>query len=422
MKRQSKAGDFLDPDLVKAGREMKGTYRPWAQPGQGLVLADKPPEQMLADLENMNGIWHELAGSIPNLYRSGMSPADVEEQTGISGTEQNIMYTASQVMMTLRGPELTDDERAHFDPLWGSGLLYELRALNANERRRVAKFLARNRTQDVNEARKTARALKDAQQRLDELKRYGFVGEGAGYNDVSVADALAYMSYRIAEQERPYSNEHMTNIMAALRVVESEAARQMLEGLLRPPTQEELERERRKPRELQVVRLEADELGTRACMPVPVIGDIAMLAGTESLFAAPKVDMVDSLGTGYGAFRVPRDIGADFSYVPLPRWVSLDAARLPIALNVPYSMFPRATTHAQESNEKLLLLVDAVELSASDVNESDDVARWYLAYHSAGGRGAVGPWSIKALFEFGEGETIAGIVIGAVRPAADDMM
>ena len=411
----------LDPDLVRAGREMKGTYRPWAPPTAGIVLAQEPPEELLRNLSNMNGLWHDLANSIPNLYRSGYTPASVEEETGISGTEQNTMYTASQVYLTLKGPELTDAERAWFDPLWGSGVLYELRMLNANERRKAGKYLAQMGVSDVLEARKVARALKDAVSRLKDMQRLGFAPSTGGLNEVSMGDAIAYSSYRIAQQERAYTNEHTIALRNALAAVESPAARDVITKEMVPPSAEELARERRMPNELQVTRLEADELGTRACMPVPLVGDVAMLRGITSLMGAPKVDLLDTLGTGYGLFRVPRDNGADFSYVPLPRWMSLDRAALPVALSIPYELMPGTERHARESKEKLLLLVDAIQPGTA-TEGPEDLAQWYLVNAGEGGMGVVGEWSIKALEDVAPSETVCAIVISAVRPASDDML
>ena len=156
-------------------------------------------------------------------------------------------------------------------------------------------------------------------------------------------------------------------------------------------------------------------------MPVPLVGDVAMLRGTTCLLGAPKVELLDTLGTGYGLFRIPRDFGADYSYVPLPRWVSLDRARLPVALSVPYELMPGTERHTRESSEKLLLLVDAIQPGTA-TEGPDDLAQWYLVNAGEGGVGVAGEWSIKALEDVAPGETACAVVISAVRPASDYML
>ena len=91
-----------------------------------------------------------------------------------------------------------------------------------------------------------ARALKDAVSRLKDMQRLGFAPSTGGLNEVSMGDAIAYSSYRIAQQERAYTNEHTIALRNALAAVESPAARDVITKEMVPPSAEGSDGDRRR--------------------------------------------------------------------------------------------------------------------------------------------------------------------------------
>lgn len=60
-------------------------------------------EEMLTrcELRDRRGLWHEYASIIPLLTRKGYSPAMIDEATGMTGVEQNMVVVAAQVWSPL---------------------------------------------------------------------------------------------------------------------------------------------------------------------------------------------------------------------------------------------------------------------------------------------------------------------------------
>lgn len=53
------------------------------------------------ELRDRRGLWHEYASIIPLLARKGYSPAMIDEATGMTGVEQNMVVVAAQVLSPL---------------------------------------------------------------------------------------------------------------------------------------------------------------------------------------------------------------------------------------------------------------------------------------------------------------------------------
>ena len=53
------------------------------------------------ELRDRRGLWHEYASIIPLLARKGYSPAMIDEATGMTGVEQNMVVVAAQVWSPL---------------------------------------------------------------------------------------------------------------------------------------------------------------------------------------------------------------------------------------------------------------------------------------------------------------------------------
>ncbi|KAK7344133.1 hypothetical protein VNO77_13443 [Canavalia gladiata] len=170
-------------------------------------------------LANRLGLWYEYAPLIPSLIRDGFSHPSIEEATGISGVEQNRLIVASQVRDSLIQSNADPDLLSAFDT-GGAELLYEIRLLSASQRVAAARFILENRF-DGKGAQEVARAMKDFPSRRGE--------KGWECFDYTLpGDCLSFMYYRQGREHKNPSDKRTSALQQALRVAETEKAKNVV--------------------------------------------------------------------------------------------------------------------------------------------------------------------------------------------------
>ncbi|RZB45228.1 rubisco accumulation factor 1.1, chloroplastic-like [Glycine soja] len=170
-------------------------------------------------LANRLALWYEYAPLIASLIREGFSPPTIEETTGISGVEQNRLIVGAQVRDSLVQSNADPDLLAAFET-GGAELLYEIRLLSASQRVAAARFLVENRC-DGKAAQELARAMKDFPSRRGDKGWESFDYTLPG-------DCLSFMYYRQGKEHRNPSEQRTSALEQALRVAETEAARNVI--------------------------------------------------------------------------------------------------------------------------------------------------------------------------------------------------
>lgn len=339
----------------------KSLYQPFRPP----ISIETPAgatttEDQLEILRERRGLWHEYATVVPILFRSGFTPSMIDESTGMTGVEQNMIVVGSQVRNSLKSTGFDEDKLRFFD-LGGGELLYELRILSNTQRKASAEFII-ERNMSPKEACELARSVKDFDRRKN----------SEGYKEFTSApgDCLAFAFYR---QSIEFQNEDeiLSSLEKALLVCVSEKARAKLEQTVKrissPPASEEAEVEELV--HLQVVRLlEGEPVGTKLPTLLPVAE-----ATLKSLEAVPAVKT-----QGQGRFNVFSTAGWP-SWVSLPGWDTVVGAGVPVAVS-----FPDASKLPLKSNENGVPRLQEPTLVIVDtsVTEADDSQSLYLVAQS----------------------------------------
>ncbi|XP_062002876.1 rubisco accumulation factor 1.1, chloroplastic-like [Rosa rugosa] len=170
-------------------------------------------------LANRLGLWYELAPLIPSLLQQGFTPPTIEEITGISSVEQNRLVVAAKVRDSLIHSKTDPEIVAEFDT-GGSELLYEIRLLSVEQRAAAARFIVEKKL-DAKGAEDLARASKDF------ARRRGDKG-WESFDYTQPGDCLAFMYYRQAREHKNPSEPRTSALEEALKVVESETARNVI--------------------------------------------------------------------------------------------------------------------------------------------------------------------------------------------------
>ncbi|XP_024402609.1 rubisco accumulation factor 1.1, chloroplastic [Physcomitrium patens] len=333
---------------VGGGRDLYQPFRPPINietPSGATTVTEQ-----LEILRERRGLWYEYASLIPILVRSGYTPSMIEEETGMTGVEQNIIVVGSQVRNSLKANGFDEEMLRTFD-LGGGELLYELRILSAQQRRTSAEFVI-ERKMSPKEACELARSVKDFERRKN----------SEGYKEFTSApgDCLAFAFYRKSIECQDEA-EIEKNLQKGLQFCVSDKAkakfRDALKKLAGKAVSEELEEEGKTF--LQVIRLlEGEAVGTNLPVMLPVAD-----ATLKSFEDVPSVRP-----QGEGPFNV-FSINAWTSWVALPGWHPIVSAGAPVAVN-----FPDAAKLPLQSNkngvprlqEPTLIIVDKSDTEADD--------------------------------------------------------
>ncbi|KAJ0729718.1 putative rubisco accumulation factor 1 [Helianthus annuus] len=203
-------------------QQLQKLYQPFRPPPSQSPI---PPKYRNLDtparldvLTNRLGVWYEYAPLIPPLIQDGFDPSTLEEITGISGAEQNILVVGAQVRESLVQSDV-DPEILEFFDKGGAELLYEIRLLTNNQRADVAKYMLENKF-EPSDAQELARAIKDYPRRRGDRgwERFDYT---------LPADCLAFMYYRQALEYRE-SELRLSALEKALSVAVSDRAKEWI--------------------------------------------------------------------------------------------------------------------------------------------------------------------------------------------------
>jgi len=312
-------------------------------------------EEQLEILLERRGLWHEYAVIIPILSRAGFALSMIDEATGMTGGEQNMIVVASQVRSSLKTSGLDEEKLTYFD-VGGDQLLYELRILSAQQRKVSAEFLL-ERKLGVKEANELARAVKEYERR-----------KGVeGWKDFTSApgDCLAFAYYRKSKEYKDEVDKE-TVLNKALDYAASEGAKSKLhEALKRCSYGETSNLDEDLTAHLQVVRLlEGEAAGAQLPMMLPIAD-----ATVKSLEEAPS-----RRATGKGPFHVLEvDVASWKAWAALPGCAPITSSITPVGVH-----FADSSSLPLQSNktgvakvtrgEPLLLVVDkgVTELDSDD--------------------------------------------------------
>jgi hypothetical protein len=242
------------------------------------------------------------------LQQAGYTPAQIFEQTGFQGSQQNLIVVAAQVYESLVQAKASPETLAYFQGP-RSDVLYEFRILNQSQRLEAAQ-LAQTKQLDIDGAKKVARAYKDFS-RLSQLP--------AGFT-ATPGDAVAYQCWKAAKQKKDLA-QRARLIAEGLKFAQSDSARATVEKLLNDFS---VGSSRNAPL-LPLYRLEAEE-------ELPRIVPLAEAHNASDLLAVPKI-------TSEEPFRWVKYSGSGI-LVPIPGWQAVLKALDPIALVYRSDRFP----------------------------------------------------------------------------------
>jgi hypothetical protein len=336
------------------GRDVYQPFRPpppSVPPSDSLSSSAATTEEQLEILRERRGLWHEYAVIIPILNRAGFALSMIDEATGMTGVEQNMIVVASQVRSSLKTSGFDEEKLTYFD-VGGDQLLYELRILSAQQRKASAEFLL-ERKLGVKEANELARAVKEYE------RRKGL--EGRKYFTSAPGDCLAFDYYRKSEEYKDEVDKE-TVLNKALDYAVSEGAKSKLQEALKRCSYGEtsnLDEDLTERSHLQVVRLlEGEAAGAQLPMLLPIAD-----ATVKSLEEAPS-----RRATGKGPFNVLEvDVASWKAWAALPGWALITSSITPVGVH-----FADSSSLPLQSNktrgEPLLLVVDkgVTELDSDD--------------------------------------------------------
>ncbi len=359
-KRESASKGLVVCSGALEGRDVYQPFRrppPSVPPSDSLSSSAATTEEQLEILRERRGLWHEYAIIIPILNRAGFALSMIDEATGMTGVEQNMIVVASQVRSSLKTSGFDEEKLTYFD-VGGDQLLYELRILSAQQRKASAEFLL-ERKLGVKEANELARAVKEYERRKGLEGRKDFTS--------APGDCLAFAYYRKSKEYKDEVDKE-TVLSKALDYAVSEGAKSKLHEVLKRCSYGEtsnLDEDLTERSHLQVVRLlEGEAAGAQLPMLLPIAD-----ATVKSLEEAPS-----RRATGKGPFNVLEvDVASWKAWAALPGWAPITSSITPVGVH-----FADSSSLPLQSNktgaakvtrgEPLLLVVDkgVTELDSDD--------------------------------------------------------
>ncbi|KAK3244722.1 Rik1-associated factor 1, variant 2 [Cymbomonas tetramitiformis] len=309
-------------------------YQPFRPPPSQEMDSTSNIDETFQILRERRRPWYILAKSISSLQAMGIPPNMIDDETGITGREQNEWKVAANVHAFLQeAPDIPPGVMEFFED-GAVSQLYELRVLGANERVKGAIYVAQNQC-TAKEVIELTKAMKDYNIRAKAAGQEGFSD--------SCGDALAMKCYRDATEER-YDGDVNQVIQKGLEYATSEEAKVALSRLIRLNDSEEEAEEAK----VDSVTLSQDE---QSFWPMPVAGDLSTITSTE-LIGCPHT-------AGDGPFRIFKpSTGYKWTCLPLFRPISL--ADDPVAITVSSCALLKDVKNKtlQSSQGECLLIVD----------------------------------------------------------------
>ncbi|XP_021769810.1 rubisco accumulation factor 1.1, chloroplastic-like [Chenopodium quinoa] len=393
--------NLIIPKSSSSSPQPQNLYQPFRPPPNPLPQKYKNLDtaSIIEVLANRLGLWYEYAPLISTLFRDGFTPPSIEELTGITGVEQNLLVVAAQVRESIAESPLIEPETLAFFENGGAELLYEIRMLNTSQRAATANYVVRNRY-DGERAREIARSIKDFPARKDE--------PGFGCFDYNCpGDCWAFWHYRLSREFMNPSERRSSALATALEVAETDRAKETV--------REEIEGKKEG---------KVDEI-VKAAIKVPVVrlkmGEVAEATTVVVLPVSQAVEGENGVG------RVPRECKSEGEFgvvvadegwdrwVVLPRWIPLAG----IGTGGVAVAFSNAKVLPWRVNrwyvdEPVLVVIDRKRREV----EVDD--GFYLVARKGGDDGGLKVEKGSILKEMGVTESLGTVVI-VVRPPKDDV-
>ncbi|MBE9115155.1 hypothetical protein IQ249_04505 [Lusitaniella coriacea LEGE 07157] len=288
-------------------------------------LSEETAQTLLLQLRRKEGTWVDWGKACHQLQKAGYLTAQIFEETGFEGSQQNLVIVAAQVYESLTK---VDASEALLSYCRGprSDVLYEFRILGQSQRLAAAK-LAMEKQLDVDDAKEVARAIK-------QFSRFSRSPEGFSSDP---GDAVAYQCWQRARSKKDLQARSRL-IAKGLRFAQSSTARERIEQLLSDFTVVSAQRAPLLP----LYRLQEEEQIPRV---IPVAGEMPLTP--KDIEAIAKVEKIEPFGmvqySGSGA------------YVPIPGWQAVLRAEDPVALFCNSDRLPDAEVR---SFERVAIVVD----------------------------------------------------------------
>lgn len=265
-------------------------------------LSESEARELLLKLRRKEGNWVDWGQACQRLQQGGYEAGAIFEETGIEGSQQNLVIVASQVYESLERAGADEALLVYYQGP-RSDVLYELRLLNQAQRLAVA-ALACAQQLDADDSREVVKAVQNVARRTS-------LPEGFTTHP---GDAVAFQCWQRARAQKDLQARSRA-IARGLKFAHSTGARGQLEGLLSDFTVVTAKRAPLLPR----YRLEAEE--ELPCI-LPLAGELPLAAA--QLEAVPRLVWAEP-------FRATR-FEQPGAFVPLPGWQALLKAVDPIAL------------------------------------------------------------------------------------------
>ncbi|KAL3689334.1 hypothetical protein R1sor_015643 [Riccia sorocarpa] len=375
---RASAGGGRELFQATGGRDL---YQPFRPPPSIIQqgLKTKSVDEMLQILRDKEGLWFQYAAYIPILQRSGFSPSEIDESTGINGHEQNKLVVGSQVRASLVSSGFDKDAIQWFDN-GGAEILYELRTLSAQQRRASAEYIM-GRNMDGKGARDLSKAVKDFDKRRSVQ----------GWESFSSCpgDCLAFSFLRMSKDART-KTEVDTLIHQGLEFVETESARKELERSLNQDQPESAEEKLGKAT-VTIMRLSSET--------IPVVLPVCEFS-LQSVRDSPSSPVFAATGS---PFPIYTPSVAWQTFVSVNGWKPIVEAAAPVAIALPDSSIIPKKSGIRNYTEPCLLVVDKADVTVV-------TSSYFLVNSEEGLNLKPGPEVSK------EKDTVLGKVLIALKP------
>ena len=305
-------GGYEAPPKPGSERKAGEAFAPFRPPSEYLDQGDFAAEDdnmSLLRLRQRAGNWFDLAPLFPKLMRSGMTPDDIFDETGIEPREQSLWATwvASRGSL-VADPRFPDEKLSYFDQEWNAENLSHIQYLSSDLRASFAEFVVDNEF-NPDQTKELVKSVEIRNAHDSQAKGFG---RGPG-------ECLAFKMWRDIQEVQRYQGIEtvMELVDKGKRYAENESTMERLDALasmwqmdVAEGSEQELEQAKSS---IQVVRLDKDELAFR---PIPMLGALERLTANAVIAVQPIAPR--------GVFSAFVPEGAK-EWVALPAW----AARTP---------------------------------------------------------------------------------------------
>ena len=346
-------GGYDAPPKPGSEKNPDEAFAPFRPPSEFLDRADdfaaEDDSMSLMRLRQRAGIWWQLAPLIPKLTRSGMTPDDIFDETGVEPKEQSLWQTWTSARGSLAAdPRFPEHKLEYFDQEWNAYNLTHIQYLVAETRAAFAEFVVDNEF-DPEQTKELVKSVEIRSAHSSQARGFG----------VSPGECLAFKMWRDVQEVQRYQGMEavMELVNKGKKYAENEESIERLdamaemwridmedEALAEGGTMAKANAEARA--NISTVRLDKDELAFR---PVPMLGPLEKLTADAVIAVQPIAPN--------GVFNTFAPAGAK-NWVALPSWAALGEARTPFAVLVGNTGSLRGAGDLSQREEPALLIVD----------------------------------------------------------------